>query len=278
MSGGDRGTSRFVAIAFGSAALLAFGLFVALGVWQVERRAWKLDLVARVEQRVHAPPVAAPGPDEWPRLSAARDEYRHVRIVGTFFHDRETLVRASTALGSGWWVLTPLATADGTTVLVNRGFVGPDRRERTSRSSTEPEGEVVVTGLLRLSEPNGMLLQDNDPAAGRWVSRDVAAIARARGLQRVAPYFIDADAARQPAGGDEAGPVAGLTVVAFRNDHLVYAITWFALALLVLLGTGHVVLDSRRRRAGRGRRDDDDDGEKPRGSAPPSAPRAGRSG
>ena len=250
MSDGARAGNRRAALAFGIAALLAFGGFIALGIWQLERRAWKLDLIARVERRVHAPPVSAPGPEHWPRLSTAGDEYRHVRVTGTFLHDRETPVRASTMLGSGWWVLTPLALPDDTVVLVNRGFVPPERRQRASRQTAEPQGEVVVTGLLRMSEPNGTVLQRNDPAAGRWVSRDVVAIALARGLPRTAPYFIDADAPPQtlrPPADELASPVAGLTVIAFRNDHLVYAITWFALALLVAVGTGHAVRDARRR-------------------------------
>ena len=91
-----------------------------------------------------------------------------------------------------------------------------------------------MTGLLRITEPHGGFLHDNDPAHDRWYSRDVEAIAQARGLSRVAPYFIDADAA--PAGPDDRGsspgPIGGLTVIAFRNDHLLYAITWFSLALL----------------------------------------------
>ena len=74
-------------------ALLALAVFVALGSWQLQRRTWKLDLIARVEQRVHAPPVPAPGPERWPTIAASSDEYRRVRVTGEFLHDRETLVR-----------------------------------------------------------------------------------------------------------------------------------------------------------------------------------------
>ncbi len=110
----------------------AFAGFVALGTWQVQRRAWKLDLIERVDQRVHAPAVAAPGPERWTQVNAASDEYRHVSVTGSFLHDRETLVQAVTELGSGYWVLTPLRMADGRTLLVNRGFVPPEQRERAA--------------------------------------------------------------------------------------------------------------------------------------------------
>jgi surfeit locus 1 family protein len=79
-----------------------------------------------------------------------------------------------------------------------------------------------------MSEPGGAFLRNNDPRSDRWYSRDVAAITKARGLARTAPYFIDADASPNPGGY----PVGGLTVVAFRNAHLTYALTWFGLAIL----------------------------------------------
>ena len=204
--------------------LLAAG-FIALGIWQVERRAWKHELIAAVDARIQRAPVAAPGPAEWPRLSADRDAYRRIVATGRFRHDRETLVQAVTERGAGYWLLTPLETPDFT-LIVNRGFVPRGRRDASARAAGNPAGSVTVTGLLRMSEPGGAFLRANDAAADRWYSRDVAGIAKARGLGRVAPYFLDADAAPN-AGGY---PVGGLTVVRFRDPHLVYALTWFALA------------------------------------------------
>ena len=249
--------------------LAFFAGFVALGVWQVERRAWKLELIERVESRVHAPAVPAPGPDQWAQVDAPRDAYRHVTVTGTFLHDSETLVQATTGLGGGYWVLTPLQQADGTVVLVNRGFVPPAQRARQAHAAGESEGPVTVTGLLRVSEPDGTFMRDNDPEGDRWYSRDVEAIAAARGLDHVAPYFIDADAApgqaaapaTAPASASASGaaagagpvaPVGGLTVIAFHNNHLVYAITWFVMALM-MLGVGWYVLrDERALRRQRG--------------------------
>lgn len=212
-------------------ALVCFALFIALGTWQLERRTWKLELIERVESRIHEAPVPAPGPDHWAQVSVARDEYRPVRISGVFLHDRETQVQALTELGPGFWVLTPLRAADGSTALVNRGFVPADRRDPARRAAGNPAGEVTVTGLLRVSEPGGTLLRHNDPSMDLWYSRDVAAIAAAHQLGTVAPYFIDAAAAPAGAANPDA-PVGGLTVLVFNNNHLAYALTWFALALM----------------------------------------------
>lgn len=222
--------------ALAAGCLLLAVAFGALGVWQLERRAWKLDLISRVETRIHAPPAALPGPAAWSVVTARADEYRRVRATGSFLHEQETLVQAVTDLGPGYWVLTPLRTAQGV-VLINRGFIPPERRNPATRRAGSPTGTVTVTGLLRMSEPKGGFLRANDPGAGRWYSRDVEAIAQAQGLSNVAPFFIDADAAPK----HSSFPVGGLTVVRFRNVHLVYALTWFALAVLSVFGGTLVV-------------------------------------
>lgn len=209
--------------------LLCAAAFTGLTVWQVERRAAKLRLIAAVDARIHAPAVAPPGPAAWERITAERDAYRRVRVAGVF-GPTSALVQAVTERGPGFWTLAPLRTAAGWTVLVNRGFAP------AGQAVASPAGTIAVVGLLRPSEPGGGFLRANDPAHGRWFSRDVAAIARSRGLTRVAPYFIDADATPNPGGY----PVGGLTVTAFRNAHLAYALTWAALAGLSLYGAARV--------------------------------------
>ena len=202
-------------------------VFAGLGVWQVQRLFWKLDLIARVEARLAADPAEPPSPAAF----TADDEYRRVALTGQFLNDRETLVQAVTELGGGFWVMTPFVTTRGFIVLVNRGFVPPEGRAPASRAEGQIEGETRLVGLVRLSEPGGGFLRSNDPAHERWFSRDVDAIAEARGLEQlvsVAPYFVDADATPVPGGS----PVGGLTVVRFSNNHLVYALTWFALAAM----------------------------------------------
>ncbi|WP_046666042.1 SURF1 family protein [Neorhizobium galegae] len=217
--------SRFV---FAAAMLLLTVAFLGLGTWQVQRLFWKLDLIARVDARVTATPAPAPSSPAWPAINAENDEYRRVTATGFFHHDEETLVQAVTDLGPGFWILTPLEQKDGTTVLVNRGFVPANRRDPGLRPDGQLAGPVKITGLVRISEPGGAFLRSNDAAGGRWYSRDVAAITATKGLEKVAPYFIDADATPIPGGL----PVGGLTVIRFRNSHLVYAVTWYLLAVM----------------------------------------------
>ncbi|SFD57882.1 SURF1 family protein [Paracidovorax konjaci] len=227
--------------------------FLALGTWQVQRRAWKLALIERVDQRVHSAPVPIPGPAEWPRVDAAGYEYLPVTATGRWLGDKTVLAQATTELGAGFWVMTPLQQPDGTQVLVNRGFVPQEQRARwlpgaaadadtAAAQAASTATSVTVQGLLRLSEPRGGFLRTNDPAQQRWYSRDVAAIAADRQLAQAAPFFIDAglpdprtSAAAMAAvpTGAQAWPRAGMTVIRFPNSHLVYALTWYGLALMV---------------------------------------------
>ncbi len=213
-------------------------MFLGLGVWQVERLAWKRDLIARVDRHLAAEPVPL---DEVLDLAPEDQEYRRVHVSGRFDHSAETFTQAVTELGGGYWVITPLYQDNGTVVLINRGFVPPERRTQDSREDGLTAGRVTLTGLTRLSEEGGGFLRRNDPRAGRWYSRDVAAIAQARSLGSTAGLFVDAVATVEY-------PVGGLTIVKFRNTHLIYAITWFGLAALVAGGMGIVIQHERKQR------------------------------
>lgn len=250
-------------------ALLGVALFVSflgLGSWQLQRRAWKLALIERVTERVRSAPVAAPGPAQWPQVDAARYEYLPVTLSGRFLQHKTVLAQAATELGSGFWVITPLQAADGSQTLVNRGFVPASERQAWLPESGAPASESppqTITGLLRMTEPGGGFLRENDAQQQRWYSRDVAAIAAAQGLDRPAPYFIDegrpnlARGAMDSAGMDS--PVAsaahtvwprpGMTVITFHNSHLVYALTWYGMALMVLIAAVVVVRWEKRRGA-----------------------------
>jgi len=223
-----------------SAALASVG-FLALAGWQVQRLSWKLNLIERVEQRLKAEPVAPPAVTA--EVTKA-DEYRRLRLRGQF-EPREVLVQATTSLGGGHWVIAPLRLDDGSTILVNRGFVPPEQRAPEAHAA--PAGPVELVGLLRLTETGGGPLRKNEPAQGRWYSRDVAGIAAQLALTGpIAPYFVDESA-------DPAQPLRyprpGLTVVHFANNHAVYAATWLALAAMAAAAAGYLVREERRRPA-----------------------------
>jgi surfeit locus 1 family protein len=216
----------------GLCTLVGLVVLCGLGFWQLQRLAWKEALIAHANARAAAAAVPAPAESDWPRVNAEADEYRRVTARGIFRYDREALCYALLSdargpfSGPGYWVLTPLALADGATVIVNRGFVPLDRASAEARPQGQASGAVTVTGLLRLPEHRAWFTPADDPARGIFQTRDPAAIAAAYGLARVAPFFIDADASA-PGGLPEGGE----TRLVFPNNHLGYAITWFGLAL-----------------------------------------------
>ncbi|WP_150297230.1 SURF1 family protein [Salipiger aestuarii] len=211
------------------AAVLLTG-FMRLGVWQVQRLHWKLDLIERVDARIHASPVPAPAADA--EVSREGDEYTRVTLTGTYLNDDEVLIYTPSDFGPAYWVLTPLQRDDGSVVMINRGVV--PQQDGEAAGFVRIDGETTVTGLLRMSEDEGWLFsRDNNPQERLWYRRDIGSITRAMGFDVAAPYFIDQELTLPGA-----WPRGGMTVVRFRNAHLGYALTWFALALVVVAGYG----------------------------------------
>jgi surfeit locus 1 family protein len=227
---------------------IAVAILLGLGTWQVQRLAWKNDVIARIDSRIGAAPVALPPARAWESLDVEDWEYRPVTLTGRFDHVAET--RVYTALtepqtdtegafkGPGFWVMTPLVLVGDTPgeagiVIINRGFVPQGRATPQARGETEPpQGVLTITGLLRAPELRVPFAPENNAAADDWYLRDPADIAAARGLERVAPFTVDAAAIHTPAGGL---PQSGETRISIRNNHLQYAITWYALAVVLLL-------------------------------------------
>lgn len=202
-------------------AIVGFALLLSLGVWQLERKTWKENLIAMLDTRIAAPPRALP---QSPNQNA--DEFSRVRLHGVFIPGESALVFTSgSALrpdisSPGYWVLSPLRTDDGRIVIVNRGYVaGKDG------ISPPPAGDVDLTGALRWPDENGMFTPANDPQHNLWYSRDPISIAATKGWGKVAPFFVEQETP-QLANAPRAGPL----VVHLRDNHMQYAITWFGLA------------------------------------------------
>jgi surfeit locus 1 family protein len=211
------------------AALAGLAVLVGLGTWQLERKRWKEDLLAKMAARVGADPVpmarlgdpAAPGADI---------EYRHVTVVGRFHHDRERYLYQPGPGGLGWHVYTPLQTAPGRILWVNRGLVPDTAKDPAKRSAGQVVGEIQVQGLLRKAPAKALFAPQNDPRGNLWYWPDVAALtisAFPPGTVMVLPLVLEVDAKPLPPGGLPAG---GVTRINLPNRHLEYAVTWFGLA------------------------------------------------
>jgi len=199
-------------------------LMLSLGVWQLYRLQWKEALIAERTERTAAPPIALPGPD----ADLSEVEYRHVAVIGEFLHAKETFLGARSLNGNaGYHLVTPLRLADGRVLLVDRGWIPLERKSPDKRAEGEVTGQVPVDGVIRLAGSQSWLMPDNRPDLNFFFWADLPAIAKLTGLANVETrFFLEAGPEKNPGGF----PIGGQTRIDLPNDHLQYAITWFALA------------------------------------------------
>jgi len=231
----DATRSRRGLVIPGIVVLAALVALLSLGTWQIERKGWKEALIATLEQRLSAAPADLPPRTDWDRLDQREMEFRRVKLSAEFLHGQETLVYTSgSALrsdvsGPGYWVFTPARLADGSLVVVNRGFVPEGRQDPASRAAGQVAGVSEIIAALRWPEPRGLFAPAADPARNLWFVRDHLAMAAAKNWGPVAPFFVDQEAPVPPGGLPKPGKIAPN----LRNDHLQYAITWYALAVVL---------------------------------------------
>jgi surfeit locus 1 family protein len=217
--------------------LVVFGIFISLGTWQLQRKAWKEDLIATLEQRSRAEPVALPPSSNWSALKQADEEFRRVKFKAEFLPAREALMYTGDsefrpdARRSGYLVFAPARTPDGAVVVVNRGFT-PEQREYQAHD-TSP-GIIDIVGAMRWPERAGWFVREYDDADRIWFARNHLGMAVHTDWGPVAPFYVELESPR-PAGGV---PRPGLRKVGLRNAHLIYAMTWYALAVVVVVMFG----------------------------------------
>jgi surfeit locus 1 family protein len=218
-------------------ALLAFVVLIGLGTWQIKRKAWKEALIAALDTQLAAPPTALPPPAAWPRLDQKNNEYRRVTFAAAFDHAKEALVFAAPSTfrpdvtAPGYWVFTPARLGDGGIVMVNRGFVPDGRQDPKARPQGQITGPIEIGGSLRWPGARHWFTPDDAPAKNLWFTEDPQAIAAAKGIGAVAPFYVEQESPVPPGGL----PQPGKLVVTLPDNHLQYALTWYGLALVLVI-------------------------------------------
>jgi surfeit locus 1 family protein len=203
-------------------------LCLGLGIWQMERREWKRDILDRIAANQSAVPIAL---DALLKADPFRREYGKVSVSGRFLHDKEFhLAARSRGNEVGIQIVTPLRTDGGQIVLFDRGWVPSEKKDPKTRAEGQVAGDVKLVGVVRRSQVQRQFAPDNVPDKNVWFHVDVPLM---RKLAGAAPdplldtFFLEADSAPNPGGL----PMGGQTQLDIPNDHLQYAITWFLLAL-----------------------------------------------
>ena len=214
-------------------ALVGIAILVGLGIWQLDRKVWKENLIAAMTERLNREPADLPPRDRWAQLDQQKEEFARVGFPAEFLPGQEALVYSAGSAfrpdvqGPGYWVFAPARLAGGSIVIVDRGFVPLDRKDPASRAQGEPKGSVDIVGIVRWPETRGMFTPADEPQNNVWYVRDVAAIAAAKKWPLAAPFYIDQESPVPPGGL----PLPGKLQVNLPDNHLQYAITWFGLAL-----------------------------------------------
>ena len=244
-------------------------IFANLGLWQLKRLDWKNDLIARIQRNTVMQALPLQQSSMLDSLKTDIDEYRRVSLSGIPDCARATPVWAATQLGSGYWWMVPVRLQDGSSIWVNRGYVTPDAVAAWRAADKTACGAISIEGLLRKSQTGGGFLRANDPVAGRWYSRDIQQMSESTQISNVSTdWFVDewpssgqvwdeksaegkdpeakgsvardvGDSVRRagmPDGASVGQAVPGLTPLQFPNKHLGYALTWFALSAVCVLG------------------------------------------
>jgi cytochrome oxidase assembly protein ShyY1 len=219
--------------------LLFAGGFIALGVWQLHRNQEKHDKVEAARAA-----YGSPAPDVTRRADTPGSE--RAQAVGTYEPAHEVLLRDQVRSDeTGFDVLTPLRLSDGTAVLVDRGWVASGFSGRAPNYAAPPAGPVTVRGLARESRPpaaeDDLRVIDAHPTFARV---DTARIAQRAQVARLRPVWIEAQY-QSPAPAANA-PKLPEPPAPDPVNHMQYAIEWFALALIPIVGWP-IVLARRRR-------------------------------
>lgn len=227
------------------ATLCGLALLLGLGTWQVERKAWKEALIATLNERAAAAPVALPAPEHWGTLTAEDYEFLRVRLRADFRSDGALVYTSGSALrddvkAPGYFVFSAGRLPGGQTVVVNRGYV----RER---SYPVQPGPAEIVGYLRWPEPPSWFVPERDVSSDVWHVRDHRAVARARGWNNVAPFYIEQESPIPPGGA----PHPASLRPNLPNHHLQYALTWYGLALILIAVFTVWVVDRLRQERGR---------------------------
>jgi len=233
------------------AAAIGLAILLSLGTWQWQRKAWKEDLVATLDARIHEAPQPLPPRAAWASLTEAGSEYARVKFIATPLPGEAFVYTAGSSLrpdvtSQGFWVFAPARLDDGATVLVNRGFVPTDRKAAASRGGAASSEAVEIVGYMRWPESRGLFAPADDVKANVFFARDPKAMAAAHGWTIDAPFYIDQELPVPPGGL----PKPGRIEVKLPNNHWQYAITWYGLALALIGVYGAFVAGRLRRRDG----------------------------
>lgn len=214
--------------------LIGTAILVGLGTWQMQRLEWKQGILTQIESRIGGDPAPLPATGD-----PERDRYQPVMLNGTIDTDELYVLVSQKQVGAGYRVISPFVTDDGRRILLDRGFIPVADRDLARQG-----GEKEITGNLHWPDDRTSATPENDIAGNIWFARDIDAMSEvldSEPLLVIARNMSPADPGVTPLPVDTSG---------IPNDHLQYAITWYSLAVVWLIGTIALVMRLRQTKEG----------------------------
>lgn len=203
-------------------------ILIALGTWQLRRLEWKEAILAEIDARIAAAPVALPA-----EVDPETDRYLPVTVTGVLGGQELHVLTSVKDVGPGYRVISALTSGDRR-VMVDLGFV-PEAAKDASRMAEA----VTVTGNLHWPQETDRWTPAPDAGRAIWFARDVGAMAEALGTEPV--LVIAREVSGSVSGADLGVTVLPIDSAGIPNDHLNYAITWFSLAAVWAVMAGALV-------------------------------------
>lgn len=214
--------------------VIGAGILVGLGVWQWQRLDWKTGILAQIDAKITAAPVALPE-----IVSPDADKYLPVTVAGRLLGPEALVLTSVKDAGAGYRVIAAMeVSGSDRKIMVDLGFVGDAKRE-----FLRPTTPITVTGNLHWPEEVDRFTPEPELLRHVWFAREVERMANVLGTKQVLVVARTLDPAIP-----EITPMP-VDTASVANDHLTYAITWFSLAFVWLGMTALLVWRIRRRTA-----------------------------
>ena len=211
--------------------LIVFPILILLGSWQVYRLIWKENLIEYYQNQSSSAFLDL-SKDISSKLNL---EFRKVKFKGTFLNSKEIYISGKTYEGNiGFHVVTPFRMQNNKTVFINRGWVSEGYRDPEKRKFSLLNNETEINGIIRFPQKKGYFVPENDPNKGFWFTinpNEIIKFLKFKEIDTISEFYVDA--IRQE--GKIKIPIGANGKPNLRNQHLSYAITWYSLALVLLI-------------------------------------------
>ena len=192
-------------------------LFLSLGTWQLYRLQWKQDLISQIDKGLKSTPIKY--------SNKIKNDYQRVVLNGKYNYKNQIYLYSLNAKGQpGFDVITPFKTIEGDNVLINRGWIDKEMKNKTEINLSN---KSEISGLLRKIIKKNIFKPENDTEKNIWFSININQIKKITGKNfSNHVVFLEDNVINLP--------VPKKITIDVPNNHLKYAITWYSISISIL--------------------------------------------